>query len=70
METFIIQFPSVTYAQKGQRVLDQKGIRSRLTRSGGKGASRGCSYGLEISFSDPRAVRRLFEENGVIYTLS
>ena len=70
METFIIQFPSVTYAQKGQRVLDQKGIRSRLTRAAGRHGIRGCSYGLEISFSDPQAVRRLFEEHGVIYTLS
>lgn len=64
MQTFIIRFPSVTYAQKGQRILDKEGIRSRLTRTG----TRGCAYGLEIYAPSPETVLRLLEEAGVIFT--
>jgi len=39
METFIIRSPSVTYAQKGQKVLEARGIRARLTRI----SAHGCS---------------------------
>lgn len=64
MQNFIIRFPSVTYAQKGQRVLEEAGFRARLTRQG----SRGCSYGLEISAPDSEKILRLLEEKGVIFT--
>ncbi len=64
MQNFIIRFPSVTYAQKGQRVLEDHNIRARLTRQG----SRGCAYGLEISAASPDEAKRLLEENGVIFT--
>ncbi len=63
MQTFTIRFPSVTYAQKGQRVLDEKGIRSRLTRTG----SRGCAYGLEIYAQSPESIHSLLEDKGVIF---
>ena len=63
MEQFIIRFPSVTHAQKGQMVLEQNGYRSRLTRAHAKG----CSFGLEIRADSPEKVRRLLSENGVIY---
>lgn len=64
MQTFIIRFPSITYAQKAGRILDESGIRSRLTRQG----SRGCAYGLEIYAPNPETVKRLLEEKGVIFT--
>ena len=64
MQTFIIRFPSITYAQKGQRVLEQAGFRARLTRQG----SRGCSYGLEVSAPSPDQALHLLEEKGVIFT--
>lgn len=63
MEQFIIGFPSVTHAQKGQQILEKAGIRSRLTRA----HSRGCSFGLEIKADSPDTVRRLLSENGVIF---
>lgn len=64
MQTFIIRFPSVTYAQKGQKVLEESGFRARLTRQG----SRGCAYGLEVSAPSPEKAFRLLEEKGVIFT--
>ena len=65
MQTFILRFPSVTYAQKGQRVLEQKGYRSRLTRVG----THGCSYGLELNDYDRTEILRILEDAGVIFTL-
>jgi hypothetical protein len=65
MQTFILRFPSVTYAQKGQRVLEEKGYRSRLTRVG----THGCSYGLEINSHDRTEILRILENAGVIFTL-
>ena len=65
MQTFIIRFPSITYAQKAGRFLEQKGIRARLTRAG----THGCSYGLEIYAESPAMVKKLLEEQGIIFTL-
>lgn len=63
METFIVRCPSVTYAQKGQKVLEERGLRSRLTRIG----THGCSWGLEISAPDRSETLRILEEAGVIF---
>ena len=63
MEQFIIGFPSVTYAQKGQQVLEKAGIRSRLTRA----HSKGCSFGLEIKAESADAAKQILSENGVIF---
>lgn len=64
MQNFIIRFPSVTYAQKAGRLLEQRGFRARLTRGG----THGCSYGLEISADSPEEVKRFLTEQGVIFT--
>ena len=65
MQHFIIRFPSITYAQKASRLLEQNGLRARLTREG----SRGCSYGLEIYAPSPEEVQQLLENHGVIFSL-
>lgn len=65
MQTFIIRCPSVTYAQKGQKILERAGYRSRLTRTG----MSGCVCGLEICAPDREAVLRLLEDAGVIFVI-
>ena len=65
MQTFILRFPSITYAQKAGRFLEQKGIRARLTRAG----THGCSYGLEIYAQSPEYIKALLEEQGIIFSL-
>jgi len=65
MQTFIVRFPSVTYAQKGQKVLENAGIPSRLTRAD----SHGCAYGLEINIPDRSRALHLLEEKRVIFAL-
>lgn len=64
MQTWIIRCPSVTYAQKGQRVLQNAGIRSHLTREG----VRGCAYGLEFSADNLQKTLALLESHGVIFS--
>lgn len=63
MQTFVIRCPSVTYAQKGQKVMERAGFRARLTRAG----AHGCAYGLEINAPDRSEALRLLEEAGVIF---
>jgi len=65
METFIIRSPSVTYAQKGQKVLEARGIRARLTRI----SAHGCSYGLEINAPDRIRALSALEEEGILFSL-
>ncbi len=65
MQHFIIRFPSITYAQKAAKLLEQNGFRARLTREG----TRGCSYGLEISAHSSEEVRQIMEKHGVIFSL-
>ena len=60
-----LQCPSVTYAQKGRRVLAEAGIKSRIIRR----SHLGCSYGLECSARDPAAVSALLEKAGVPCTV-
>ena len=65
MATFVIRCPSVTYAQKGQKILDLKGYRSRLTRLG----AGGCAWGLEVEEAVRSEALRLLEEAGVLFVL-
>jgi hypothetical protein len=64
MESFIVRCPSVTYARKGQKILEERGIPCRLTRA----TTHGCAWGLEIMASDPQPILALLEESAVIFT--
>lgn len=63
METFIIRFPSVTYAQKAQGILEKNGYRSRLTRA----AAKGCTFGLEIRSKEKEKITALLQKNGIVF---
>ena len=66
MQSFIVYCPSVTAAQKGQRLLEARGIPSRLYR----GSLHGCTYGLEIPEGRREAALGLLEEGGVVYAIA
>lgn len=65
MHHLTLQCPSVTYAQKGRRLLEQAGLRCRLTHR----SLFGCSYGLELSTPDPGATLALLSDGGVPFTV-
>lgn len=57
---WLITFRSVTYAQRGERLLQQGKIPCRLQRTPKHLTERGCGYCLRISGMDvPRAVHLL-----------
>ena len=48
MKFYFITFRSVTYAQRGERVLQQEGIRCTLLRTPKWMEERGCGYCLRL----------------------
>ncbi|MBQ4036980.1 MAG: DUF3343 domain-containing protein [Clostridia bacterium] len=64
MQSFTIYCPSVTSAQRGQRLLEKEAIPSRLSR----GTKNGCTWGLEIPSDKRREALALLEAGGVVYS--
>ena len=60
MEKYYISFRSVTYAQKGQRILETEGMTCFLQRAPKWMNMRGCGYALEIK--DPWKAAGLLRE--------
>lgn len=48
----LITFRSITYAQRGQQVLQEAGIVCRLRRTPTEFTKRGCGYCLELRGKD------------------
>ena len=48
MKGYCITFRSITYAQNGQRALQQAGVSARLTRTPKWMEERGCGYCLQV----------------------
>lgn len=46
---YLLMFRSLTYAQRGARLLERHGITATITRMPRSAAARGCSYGVLIS---------------------
>ena len=72
MEKYFITFRSVTYAQKGERILKEQRIRCILQRTPRWMEYRGCGYALEVR--DPKAAVKALAEKGAdwkkLYRLS
>lgn len=63
MDVFLITFRSVTYAQRGERVLGRAGIRCSLQRTPRWMEEQGCGYSLRVQTGDIlRAVELLRRE--------
>lgn len=52
MKQLLITFRSVTYAQRGERVLTAVGIRCRLQRTPKWMEQQGCGYSLRLQDED------------------
>lgn len=52
MDVFFITFRSVTYAQRGERLLSQAGIRCSVQRTPRWMEEQGCGYSLRIQTAD------------------
>lgn len=46
---YLLMFRSLTYAQRGARLLERAGVTGTITRMPKSAAVRGCSYGVLVS---------------------
>lgn len=53
MQSFFITFRSVTYAQKGERLLEAQGIPCSLQRTPRWMEEQGCGYCLKLRRAEP-----------------
>ena len=52
MKWMYLTLRSITVAQRGQRLLEQAGIESKLVRAPGWMEKRGCGYALKLNWED------------------
>lgn len=64
---WLITFRSVTFAQKGERLLKKAGISCSLQRTPKILSERGCGYCLRLQMKDAMAAVELLEEHEVSY---
>ncbi len=46
---YLLMFRSLTYAQRGARLLERSGITGTITRMPRSAATKGCAYGVLVS---------------------
>ena len=65
MRSYYITFRSVTFAQRGERVLEESRIRCALLRTPRWMEEQGCGYALKVWTKDIDPVVALLKENRV-----
>jgi len=63
----LIMFRSLTYAQRGVRVLDRSGISAAVTKAPMITTDKGCSYCIRIPEGQIRNALTELESNGIGY---
>ena len=67
MKVYYFTFRSVTFAQRGEKVLAQAGIRAVLLRTPKWMESQGCGYSLRIRTGDLHSVTAVMNENRILF---
>lgn len=67
MRIFYITFRSVTYAQRGERILQGNGIRCTLRRTPRWMEQQGCGYCLRLGADGVRPALQLLQKEGIPY---
>ena len=65
MKLYYITFRSVTFAQRAEKLLHQKGYRPNLMRTPRWMEEQGCGYALKLWTEDVRMPVKLLRENRV-----
>ena len=65
MHFYYITFRSITFAQQGERLLQQAGIRCTLQRTPRWMEQQGCGYCLRLWTEEPERSWKLLRENRV-----
>lgn len=62
MKNYYITVRSVTYAQRGERILTRAGIRCSVQRTPKWMEKQGCGYGLRVWTKDIRSAVSMLQE--------
>ena len=65
MRLYYITFRSVTFAQRAEKLLNQKGFRVSLMRTPRWMEEQGCGYALKLWTNDIAAAVRLLRESKI-----
>ena len=63
MEKSIIVVKSITYAMRGQQLLQGQGISAYIERT--TGTRYGCGYSIRVRTSDAQRAAKILLENGI-----
>ena len=67
MHFYYITFRSVTFAQRGERILQEEGIRCTLLRTPRWMEQQGCGYCLRLWTKEANPAIRLLESHQIPY---
>lgn len=67
MHFYYITFRSVTYAQRGEQILQDGGIRCTLLRTPRWMEERGCGYCLRLWTKEAKPALHLLQSGGIPY---
>lgn len=67
MEAYLITFRSVTFAQRGEHVLQKAGIRCAIQRAPRFMEERGCGYSLSVREADVQNALTVLQQNQVSF---
>ena len=67
MKVYYITFRSVTFAQRGEQLLQKLGIRVALLRTPKWMESQGCGYSLRIRTADLIPLISLLREKAIVF---
>lgn len=56
---------SITYAMRGQKLLENHGIPSHIERDIKALAKYGCGYGLRVSVGSDQTAKEILSSNGI-----
>ena len=65
MEWIYITFRSITYAQRGKKLLEGNGLSCHMTRAARWMEEKGCSYALKLEKKQGERAIRLLDENEI-----
>lgn len=67
MKVYYITFRSVTFAQRGEQLLNKAGFRAALLRTPKWMENQGCGYSLRIRTEDIFSVISALREKGIAF---
>ena len=66
MQKFILNFPSITFAMKSEKLLNTNGINCSVVRTPSNYSSCGCGYSILINLKDLDNVKEILYKNNIV----